>query len=84
MLIWEYKRVKLDGNDLPEDVLNNYGKEGWELFHIEHFNYEDGGISISTWYELSFKRCYEEITTKEVFENFQSIKINESKDISNS
>lgn len=41
---WEY--MKLDLNDLPRnkdsiDVLNNAGREGWELTHLtaNHFAY---------------------------------------------
>ncbi len=56
MIKWEYKKVKIEGIPATEEMLNEYGKDGWELFHIEYNIYEDDGIVIKNWADLIFKK----------------------------
>lgn len=44
---WEYTVVIINGNPDREDVMNEYGRAGWELVH---YDLEDGRC------ELVFKR----------------------------
>lgn len=32
---WEYTVVIVSGGNHPEDVMNEYGKAGWELVHYD-------------------------------------------------
>jgi hypothetical protein len=68
--MWEYKteqfKVELKDNKTCDDVLNEFGKEGWEAFSIEKEPYFDRRLQIGKYkiqtaniYEVKLKRCVE-------------------------
>lgn len=68
--MWEYKtekfKVELKGDKTCNDFLNEYGKEGWEVFSIEREKYYDPRLQIGKYrihtaniYEVKLKRRVE-------------------------
>jgi hypothetical protein len=65
--MWEYKteqfKVELRGNKTCDDILNKFGKKGWEAFSIEKEPYFDSKLQIGKYkihtadiYEVKLKR----------------------------
>lgn len=54
---FEYKIIRISGQNLPEHELNNYGRQGWEVMNVSSMNQMDqwGNPNHVGW-EIVFKR----------------------------
>jgi hypothetical protein len=60
--MWEYKtekfKVELKGKKSCDDILNEFGKKGWEAFSIEKEPYFDNRLQIGK-YKIQTANIYE-------------------------